>query len=415
MNFKAVAVVILWAVYLYGLFLDIVRYRSARNPIPQNVADVYDRDTYLKWKAYHGEKVRFGIFSSAAGFVIDLVLILTDAYAAFARLFPDQVWWQLFAVMLLSALATLPLIPFSWYDTMHIEEKYGFNRTSGKTFVGDQIKQFILNLLLMVGLASLVMGLHKSFGDWLIVAFAVFATLFALFITFLFPFFSRIFNKFTPLPDGELKEGITALLEKNGYKVRAIQVMDASRRSTKSNAYFTGFGKMKTIVLYDTLVAAMTTDEILAVFAHEMGHGLHKDTLKNQALTFLQMLVLGLLAWATLRYPEIFRSFGFEGVNYGFAVLLILSVEFALVSPLFGLVMSWFSRRAEYRADAQAVKEGYGAALVSALKKLAKENFSDLSPSPILVALEYSHPTLSQRIEAIEAFSGEAASRTIRG
>ena len=415
MNFKAVAVVILWAVYLYGLFLDIVRYRSARNPIPQNVADVYDRDTYLKWKAYHGEKVRFGIFSSAAGFVIDLVLILTDAYAAFARLFPDQVWWQLFAVMLLSALATLPLIPFSWYDTMHIEERYGFNRTSGKTFVGDQIKQFILNLLLMVGLASLVMGLHKSFGDWLIVAFAVFATLFALFITFLFPFFSRIFNKFTPLPDGELKEGITALLEKNGYKVRAIQVMDASRRSTKSNAYFTGFGKMKTIVLYDTLVAAMTTDEILAVFAHEMGHGLHKDTLKNQALTFLQMLALGLLAWATLRYPEIFRSFGFEGVNYGFAVLLILSVEFALVSPLFGLVMSWFSRRAEYRADAQAVKEGYGAALVSALKKLAKENFSDLSPSPILVALEYSHPTLSQRIEAIEAFSGEAASRTIRG
>ena len=328
---------------------------------------------------------------------------------------PDQVWWQLFAVMLLSALATLPLIPFSWYDTMHIEERYGFNRTSGKTFVGDQIKQFILNLLLMVGLASLVMGLHKSFGDWLIVAFAVFATLFALFITFLFPFFSRIFNKFTPLPDGELKEGITALLEKNGYKVRAIQVMDASRRSTKSNAYFTGFGKMKTIVLYDTLVAAMTTDEILAVFAHEMGHGLHKDTLKNQALTFLQMLALGLLAWATLRYPEIFRSFGFEGVNYGFAVLLILSVEFALVSPLFGLVMSWFSRRAEYRADAQAVKEGYGAALVSALKKLAKENFSDLSPSPILVALEYSHPTLSQRIEAIEAFSGEAASRTIRG
>ena len=415
MNFKAVAVVILWAVYLYGLFLDIVRYRSARNPIPQNVADVYDRDTYLKWKAYHGEKVRFGIFSTAAGFVIDLVLILTDAYAAFARLFPDQVWWQLFAVMLLSALATLPLIPFSWYDTMHIEERYGFNRTSGKTFVGDQIKQFILNLLLMVGLASLVMGLHKSFGDWLIVAFAVFATLFALFITFLFPFFSRIFNKFTPLPDGELKEGITALLEKNGYKVRAIQVMDASRRSTKSNAYFTGFGKMKTIVLYDTLVAAMTTDEILAVFAHEMGHGLHKDTLKNQALTFLQMLALGLLAWATLRYPEIFRSFGFEGVNYGFAVLLILSVEFALVSPLFGLVMSWFSRRAEYRADAQAVKEGYGAALVSALKKLAKENFSDLSPSPILVALEYSHPTLSQRIEAIEAFSGEAASRAIQG
>ena len=390
MNYKIVAVAILCAVYLYGLALDILRARSARNPIPRNVADVYDRDTYLKWKAYHGEKVRFGILSAAAGFVIDLVLILTNAYAAFARLFPRNDWCQLFAVMLLSALATLPLIPFAWYDTMHIEEKYGFNRTQAKTFAGDQVKQFVLQLLLMVGLASMVMGLHKSFGDWLILAFAAFATLFLLFITFLFPFFSRIFNKFTPLEDGELKEGITALLEKNGYKVRAIQVMDASRRSTKSNAYFTGFGKMKTIVLYDTLVAAMTTDEILAVFAHEMGHGLHRDTLKNHILTFLQMLVLGLLAWATLRHPEI-------------SVLLMMSVEFALIAPLFGLVMSWFSRRAEYRADQQAVKEGYGPALVSALKKLAKENFSDLSPSPVLVALEYSHPTLSQRIDAIEA------------
>ena len=403
MDFKAVAVFILWAVYLYGLFLDILRYRSTRNPIPENVADVYDTDTYMKWKAYHGEKVRFGILSSAAGFVVDLVLILTNAYAAFARLFPQGDWWQLFAVMLLSALATLLLIPFSWYDTMHIEEKYGFNRTRAKTFAGDKVKEFILQFGLMVGLASMVMGLHKSFGDWLILAFAVFATLFLLFITFLYPFFSRLFNKFTPLEEGELKEGITALLEKNGYKVRAIQVMDASRRSTKSNAYFTGFGKMKTIVLYDTLVAAMTTDEILAVFAHEMGHGLHRDTLKNHILTFLQMLVLGLLAWATLRHPEIFRPFGFEGVNYGFAVLLMMSVEFALIAPLFGLVMSWFSRRAEYRADQQAVKEGYGPALVSALKKLAKENFSDLSPSPVLVALEYSHPTLSQRIDAIEA------------
>ena len=376
MNYKIVAVAILCAVYLYGLALDILRARSARNPIPKNVADVYDRDTYLKWKAYHGEKVRFGMLSAAAGFVIDLVLILTNAYAAFARLFPRNDWCQLFAVMLLSALATLPLIPFAWYDTMHIEEKYGFNRTQAKTFAGDKVKEFLLQFGLMIGLASMVMGLHKSFGDWLILAFAAFATLFLLFITFLFPFFSRIFNKFTPLEDGELKEGITALLEKNGYKVRAIQVMDASRRSTKSNAYFTGFGKMKTIVLYDTLVAAMTTDEILAVFAHE---------------------------WATLRHPEIFRPFGFEGVNYGFAVLLMMSVEFALIAPLFGLVMSWFSRRAEYRADQQAVKEGYGPALVSALKKLAKENFSDLSPSPVLVALEYSHPTLSQRIDAIEA------------
>ena len=407
MNFKAIAIVILCLVYLYQLLLDVLRYRSARNPIPENVADVYDTETYLKWKAYHGEKTRFGMLSAAVSFAVDLLLILTDAYAAFARLFPRDDWMQLFSVMLLSALTGLVLIPFSWYDTMHIEEKYGFNRTNTKTFALDRVKEFILQLGLMVGLASMVMGLHKSFGDWLILAFAVFATAFLLFITFLYPFFSKLFNKFTPLPDGELREGITALLEKNGYKVRAIQVMDASRRSTKSNAYFTGFGKMKTIVLYDTLVNAMTTEEILAVFAHEMGHGLHKDTLKNHILSFVQMLALGVLVWATLRYPQIFRSFGFEGVNYGFAILLIMSVEFALISPLFGLVMSWFSRRAEYRADAQAVKEGYGDALIGALKKLARENFSDLSPSPVVVALQYSHPTLSQRIGAIEAASAK--------
>ena len=223
-----------------------------------------------------------------------------------------------------------------------------------------------------------------------------------LFFSFLYPFFSKIFNKFTPLEDGELKQRLTALLEKNGYQVRAIQVMDASRRSTKSNAYFTGFGKMKTIVLFDTLVQAMTPDEICAVFAHEMGHGLHRDTLKNQVLTFLQVLILGALAWLTLRTPAIFSSFGFSQINYGFALILIMSVEFALIAPLFGLFTSWVSRRAEYRADAQAVKEGCGEALVSALKKLAKENFSNLAPSPLLVKLEYSHPTLSQRIDAIE-------------
>ena len=407
MNFKAITVIILCAVQIYRLFLDLLRYRSARNPVPGNVADVYDAETYQKWKAYHGEKVRFGILSGAASFAIELVLILTNAYAAFAAsgLFARDDYAQGIAVMILAAVANLLLIPFYWHDTMHIEARYGFNRTGKKTFWGDQLKSFLIGLGLMCGVSCLVTWAHGALGDWIILALAVILTLFVLFFTFLYPFFSKLFNKFTPLEEGELKQGITALLEKNGYKVRAIQVMDASRRSTKSNAYFTGFGKMKTIVLYDTLVAAMTTDEILAVFAHEMGHGLHKDTLKNHILVFLQMLVLGVLAWATLRYPEIFRSFGFAEVNYGFALLLIMSVEFALVSPLFGLLASWFSRRAEYRADAQAVQEGYGDALIRALKKLSRENFVDLSPSPILVALEYSHPTLSQRIAAIEALS----------
>ena len=147
----------------------------------------------------------------------------------------------------------------------------------------------------------------------------------------------------------------------------------------------------------------MTTDEICAVFAHEMGHGLHRDTLKNQILTFVQTALLAALAWLTVRSPALFLSFGFTEVNYGFALLLITSVEFALVSPLFGLLVNAVTRRAEFRADAQAVREGYGGALIDALKKLARGNFASLAPSPLLVALEYSHPPLSQRIDAIRA------------
>ena len=403
MNYKLLAAGIMAAVFLYHLLLSVVHLRSAKNPVPANVADVYDAETYRKWQSYHAEKGRFEIVSSAFSFAVDLALICTDAYARFARLFPDDLFLQLFAVLLLSALASLLSIPFSWYGTMVIEQKYGFNRTDKKTFFLDQVKEFLISLLIMSGVGALLMGVHQLLGDWLILAFAGLMTLFLLAVAFLYPFFSKIFNKFTPLEDGELKDRLTGLLEKNGYRVRAIKVMDASRRTTKSNAYFSGFGKMKTVVLYDTLVAAMTPDEICAVFAHEMGHGLHKDTLKNQVFSFCQMAVLAVLAWLTLRRPEVFQAFGFAGVNYGFALILIMSVEFALVAPLFGLLVNARSRRAEYRADAQAVREGYGAALVSGLKKLARENLSDLAPSPLLVKLEYSHPTLSQRIDAIEA------------
>ena len=397
MNFKIIALIIIAIVFLYRLFLNILHAKSAGNPIPENVADIYDKQTYSTWRQYHFEKTRLAIFVSCVSFLTEFILIATNAYAGFAALFVGGDFMQMFAVVLLSGLADLLLIPFTYYDTMVIEQNYGFNRSDKKTFWSDQVKQLFIGFLLMFGLGWLLIWAHHTFGDWLIVIVAAAMTLVALGIAFLYPFLSKIFNKFTPLEDGELKEKVTALLEGHGYKVRAIQVMDASRRTSKSNAYFSGFGKMKTIVLYDTLIAAMTPDEICAVFAHEMGHGLHKDTLRNQILTFLQMAVLAVLAWLTLRSPVLFESFGFKEVNYGFALILIMSVEFALIAPLFSLVASYFSRKAEYAADRQAVIEGYGPSLISGLKKLAKENFSDLAPSKIVVALEYSHPTLSHR------------------
>ena len=406
MQVKIWVIAIIILVYLYELLLSAIDMASAANPIPENVKDVYDADTYKKWRMYHMEKSRFGILTSSVTFMIGLALMIFNAYAAFAGLFPKNTFMQMFAVLLLSALTELLLIPFEWYDTMVLEGRYGFNKTTVKTFIGDQIKGFFISFLLMVGIGALLMWLHLSLGDWLILVFAIIMTVFLLIVSFLMPVLSRLFNKFTPLPDGELRNKLAALLRKNGYEVRDIKVMDASRRTTKSNAYFTGFGKMKTIVLYDTLVEAMTTDEIVAVFAHEMGHGLHKDTLKTQVLTFFEMLVLGVLAWLTLRTPALFTPFGFEGVNYGFAMILIMSVEFALISPLFSLIVNAASRKWEYRADAQAVEEGCGEELISALKKLARENFADLAPSPLLVKLEYSHPTISQRITAIRKLEG---------
>ena len=401
MNYKLIVLILLAAEYLYSLLLVVFRIRSMKNPVPANVADVYDPDTYRKWRNYKGEKSRLSVISETASFIIAFLLMALDAYAAFAGLFPQTLFLQMLAVLLLGALSELPLIPLSYYDTMGIEEKYGFNRTTRKTFCLDQVKGFLIGLLISLIIGSLLLWIHQALGDLMIVVFAAAVTALILAIAFLYPFLSRIFNKFTPLEDGELKEKLTGLLEKHGYKVRAIQVMDASRRTTKSNAYFSGFGKMKTIVLFDTMLEQMTTDEICAVFAHEMGHGLHRDTLRNQGLSFLQMLVIGVLAWLTLRTPEIWPAFGFDSVNYGFAMILIMGVEFALIAPLFGLLTNYLSRRAEYRADRQAVQEGYGEELISALKKLSRENLSDLAPSPLLVKLEYSHPTLSQRIEAI--------------
>ena len=407
MNIKAIVLIILTVDCFYAMALHLIRMRSAGNPVPENVADVYDPETYRKWKQYHGDKTRLAMITSTVSWVISMLLMALNVYAAFAALFPKTLFLQMLAVMLLSALAELSAIPFSWYDTMHIEEKYGFNRSSKKTFWADQLKSFLISLILMAAVGGLLIWIHQALGDWMIVVFAGVLMLIVLLIVFLFPVFSRIFNKFTPLEDGELKDRLTGLLEKHGYHVRAIQVMDASRRTTRSNAYFTGFGKMKTIVLYDTLVSRMTADEICAVFAHELGHGLHRDTLRNQVFTFLQMLVIGVLAWLTLRSAWIYPPFGFDGVNYGFAMILIMSVEFALIAPLFSLLINRFSRKAEYRADGQAVKEGYSESLIEGLKKLSKENLADLSPSPLLVKLTYSHPTLSQRITAIEKLGRE--------
>lgn len=402
MDWKIILIALLAIGHAYRLILNVVQFRSANNPTPQNVADVYDAETYTKWKSYNAEKSRLEIASTILSFAVMLVLLLTGAYPAAASLLSANIYTQMLAVLVFDAVvSTVINIGFKYVETMVIEQKYGFNRTTVKTFVLDQIRDFVLEIALSFFLGFALALLHGWLGNWVILLFAAVVFGFSLIISFLYPIFSRIGNKFTPLPDGELKDRLMGLLTKHGYHVKAIEVMDASRRTTKLNAYFTGFGKMKTIVLYDNLVNNMSTDEICAVFSHELGHGLHRDVLKQQIMNIGNMLLMSVIIWAAVSTPELHTAFGFESVNYGFAYIA-LGIALAIVQPFVSMLTSAYSRHAEYRADRQAVKEGYGEALVSSLKTLAKENFSNLSPSRALVVLEYSHPPLSERIAAIE-------------
>ncbi len=401
---KTICLIAFAIAFAYDLFLLYLRAQSEHNPIPDTVRDVYDAATYEKWKRYSTEKSRFGLMQSIVVHLVSFALLLFDVYAFIAAPFENDPYLAAIVVLaFFQIVGTLVALPFAYRFTMGIEEKYGFNRTNAKTFWLDQLKEFLIGLLPVIGLLCLFILLHQALGDWVLLLSGIILFGVILVLNFLSPFLAKIFNKFTPLPDGELKAKLTALLESHGYHVRAIQVMDASKRSSKSNAYFTGFGKTKTIVLYDTLLDTMSDEEICAVFAHEMGHGLHKDTLKRQLWSISTIAILALFLWLNVRTPAVSQAFGFSQTNYGFALVLLLDVEMAFLSPLLDLLQSWFSRRQEYRADAQAVAEGYGEPLIMGLKKLNRENLGDLSPSPLLVALTYSHPTLDQRIRAIHS------------
>jgi len=387
----------------YSVILNLYKRRSAENPIPESVSDVYDDETYTKWRAYNAEHSRLDLISSIVSGIANLILLGLNVYSAFAGLFPADPVVQTLAVVLLDVVVSeIVHLGFSYHGTMVIEQKYGFNKSTKKTFVTDKIRGFILSAALSLAIAFLLMALHNWLGDYLIILFAAVMFLFSLLISFLYPLLSRIGNKFEPLEEGELRTRLMELLTSHGYKVRDIKVMDASRRTTKLNAYFTGFGSSKTIVLFDNLVNAMTPDEICAVFAHELGHGLHKDVLKLQIINIGNFLLMAVAAWLAVCSSVIHEAFGFGEVNYGFAYILI-GIFISLIQPLTSMVINALSRKFEYRADRQAVTEGYGEAMIHALKKLARENFAELAPTRISVLLEYSHPPLADRISAVQA------------
>ncbi len=404
---KILVLILLALVTGWTLFLDYLDHRAADRPVPLNVLDVYDRATYRKWQNYHREHVCLSAFEHVFMFLLMFILIYFDVFAFVSP--KAGIYLPILVVLLFDSLAeSLPSTVFS-YVRMTIEEKYGFNKKTLDTFTEDQVKEFLIGLAVSFVLLAVFAAVHQAMGDWILVLYVGILAVFVLAVSFLFPYLSKVFNKFTPLEEGELRTKLKELLEKHGYHVRDIMVMDASRRTTKSNAYFTGFGKSKTIVLYDTLLESLTPGEICAVFAHEVGHGLHRDTLKNQVVNMGTIVALALLMWLHVHFTGYLGAFGFENLNYGFAFLLVGSVYMPIFTALYGAVTSGMQRKAEYLADQHAVEEGYAKELISALKKISRENFGCLTPDPLIVKLSYSHPTLSQRITAIEKLEGKSA------
>ena len=291
-------------------------------------------------------------------------------------------------------------LPFDYYDTFVIEEKYGLNKSTKMTFALDTIKETVLGTVISYALIVLIMVLFEKFGNmaiiWCTLAMIVIAVIIMLIIIPLM----RIFNKFEPLEEGELKDKLLALCDKYGVRVKRIVVKDASRRTTTSNAFCTGIGNRKTISLDDNLVNAYSADEITAVFAHEFAHAKFRHVIKSLPFSVLGILISFVSLAIVLNIPSLYTAFGFDGMNYYFAQMMSGVIIWPL-STAMGIVGNYISRKHEYQADAFAAKEGYGQVLISALKRLSKESLSGVNPHPAMVILNYSHPTLSQRIDAI--------------
>ena len=414
MNRNTIKIILIISFVLSNVSDWVLEYLDTRHmgaAIPENVRDVYNEEEYRKWIAYHRESQRFGIVGSVASFLIGLLMLVFNFHALTFGFFDGLgLYLQYFsAILFLETIETIISIPFRYHDTFVIEEKYGMNRTNRKTFILDTVKSWIISSLLEVILVFLILFLYERFGDPGIILICAAVILVSILISLVVIPLMRIFNKFEPLQDGELKNALLSLCEKYGVQVKKIVVRDASRRTTRPNAFCTGLTKKKTISLDDNLVNGYDDDQIVAVFAHEFAHAKYSHMLKSLPFSIAQTVLMIFMLGVLFHILPAFEAFGFDEVNYYFALTLLTLITWPLAKGL-EYIANRISRKHEYEADAFAAKEGYGEALVSALKKLSRDSLSNLNPHPLTVLIEYSHPTLSQRIEAIEGESRGSSS-----
>lgn len=392
--------------YLVNVVFSWLNYQHRKKPLPSNVANLYNQEQYQKWLQYFAEKTRLSLIKNA----FNLVLILTLFATGFFVVLYDLLTALTAQTFLLSMLYVLVLVlgntilqlPFKYFDTFSIETRYGFNKTTKRLFWVDTVKNIVLGGLFMGSIAGLLATLYDLFAaNFVLVAWITLTVLLIVIFMLNTKVFIKVFNKLTPLPEGDLKNQLLGLATKTGFKAKAIYVMDASKRSSKLNAFFSGFGPIREIALFDTLVQKLRPDEVTAVLAHEIGHAKHFDEIR---LIFQQIIVFGLYALVlnqVVSSQDLALAFGFDAPFFTFGLILFSF----LIEPLdfiLSLPTNYLSRRAEFAADAFAVRQGYKTAMIEALKKLVIENFSNLNPHPAVVLLTYTHPQMSVRLAAIE-------------
>ncbi len=394
--------------FLFDRLIDYLNSTRWSNVLPQELKGIYDEEKYRKSQNYHRENMKVGLLTSSLSFILILFFLFADGFAWLDNLVrqytENPILMALLFFGIIGLASDILSTPFDLYDTFVIEEKYGFNRTTPKTYALDKIKGWILAILLGGGILALFVWFYRFAGELFWLYAWIFLTFFSIFMAMFYStLIVPLFNKQTPLEEGELRDAIEKFARKAGFKLDNIFVIDGSKRSTKANAYFSGFGSKKRIVLFDTLIKEHTTDELVAVLAHEIGHYKKKHIVKGM---FISTLTTGLMLYLLgmfINRPELSMALGVEQSSFHIGIIAF-GLLYSPVSTLLGIGGNWLSRKNEYEADAFAAKKFKPEPLQEALKKLSVNNLSNLRPHPVNVFVNYSHPPLLKRLQHLEKF-----------
>lgn len=392
--------------YLFDQLLDYINLKAQRKDIPAEVEGFYNKQKYQKSLDYQKDQTRFSFITAAVSFLLSLGMLIFGGFGwldgVLRPFFSNEIALALVFFGLIMIVSDLLTIPFQWYGTFVIEEKYGFNKTTVKTFITDKLKGYVLGALIGGALLSVLIYLINSIGPDFWMWFGILAATFILFVNMFYTsLILPLFNKLTPLAEGELKTSIEEFAQKINFPLDNIFVMDGSKRSAKANAFFSGIGKKKKIVLYDTLINNHTTEELVAVLAHEVGHFKKKHIIWSYLISIIQIFFV-LFVLSKMVFNENL-SIALGGSQQAIHLNLIaFGILFSPISGITGLLMSMLSRKNEFEADAYAKETFDGKALSNALKKLSVDSLSNLYPHPAYVFFHYSHPPLLQRLEALK-------------